>query len=137
ALLKWRRIRVNVAQILGVVQMLKYIISAAAIIAFLAPTGQAGAQDNLDIRDMALPQSGQSGQFPAEVANKVDSLDADIGLVTAAGSAFLQTYKTNVRTTRGARDITVFRDAAPAVVLVATDEGFGSGSVIEKGTILK
>jgi S1-C subfamily serine protease len=38
--------------------------------------------------------------------------------------------------TRGARDVTVFRDVAPAVVPIVTNDGFGSGSIIENGLML-
>ncbi len=39
-------------------------------------------------------------------------------------------------TTRGAKDAAVFRNASPSVVLVVTDGGLGSGSVIDANTIL-
>ena len=38
--------------------------------------------------------------------------------------------------TRGAREIAIFRDAAPAVVLLRTKEGSGSGVVLQDGLIL-
>jgi S1-C subfamily serine protease len=37
---------------------------------------------------------------------------------------------------RGAQEIAIFRQAAPAVVLLATKEGFGSGVVLQNGLIL-
>ena len=38
--------------------------------------------------------------------------------------------------TRGARDIAVYRATSPAVVLVVTKDGFGSGSLLDNKTIL-
>jgi hypothetical protein len=66
----------------------------------------------------------------------VDALGADVGSTIAAGSAFLREYKTNERVLRGARNVAVFRDAAPAVVLVVTKDIRGSGSLLENGMIL-
>jgi len=39
-------------------------------------------------------------------------------------------------TMRGAREIAVFRQAAPAVVLIKTNEGSGSGIILQNGSIL-
>jgi len=39
-------------------------------------------------------------------------------------------------TARGAQEISVFRQAAPAVVLVVTKEGLGSGVVLENGSVI-
>jgi S1-C subfamily serine protease len=66
----------------------------------------------------------------------IDISGADIGSTIAAGSAFLKEYKTNERTTRRARNIAIFRDAAPAVVLIVTNDGIGSGSLLDDGAIL-
>jgi S1-C subfamily serine protease len=38
--------------------------------------------------------------------------------------------------TRGAREVAVFRKAAPAVVLIKTKEGLGSGIILKSGLIL-
>jgi S1-C subfamily serine protease len=38
--------------------------------------------------------------------------------------------------TRGAREVAVFRQASPAVVLIKTQEGFGSGVVLQNGMVI-
>ena len=102
----------------------------------LALCVHANAQSELDARNLVLPTPGVSGAFPPDVIAKVDSSAADIGSTIAASSAFLKEYKSNVHATRNARDIAVYRDAAPAVVLVVVKDGFGSGSLLEDNTIL-
>ena len=97
---------------------------------------QAIAQDQTYPPDFTVPLPGQPGAFPTGVTATVDSLGTDVGSTVAAGSAFLKEYTSNVHT-RGARDIAVYRDAAPAVVLVVTkDGGLGSGSLLDNKTIL-
>ncbi len=53
-------------------------------------------------------------------------------------SVFQKLEKTLIlEQTRGAKDVDVYRKAAPGVVLVATKEGFGSGAIIDaKGHII-
>ena len=116
--------------------MSKPIISAAAMIWISAWSCQAIAQDQTYPPDFTVPLPGQPGAFPTGVTATVDSLGTDVGSTVAAGSAFLKEYTSNVHT-RGARDIAVYRDAAPAVVLVVTkDGGLGSGSLLDNKTIL-
>jgi S1-C subfamily serine protease len=96
----------------------------------------ANAQSELDARDLVLPRPGTSEPFPSDGVVKVDSSAADIRSSVAASCAFLKEYKSNVHVTRNSRDIAVYRDAAPAVVLVVINEGFGSGTLLEDKTIL-
>jgi hypothetical protein len=102
----------------------------------LALCVHANAQSELDGRNLVLPTPGVSGAFPPDVIAEVDSSGTDIRSTVAASSAFLQEYKSNVHATRNARDIAVYRDAAPAVVLVVVKDGLGSGSLLEDHTIL-
>jgi S1-C subfamily serine protease len=102
----------------------------------LALCVHANAQSDLDARDFVMPTPGVSGAFPPDVFAKVDSSAADIGSTVAASSAFLKEYKSNVHATRNARDIAVYRNAAPAVVLVIVKNGFGTGSLLEDNNIL-
>jgi S1-C subfamily serine protease len=37
---------------------------------------------------------------------------------------------------RGAREVAIFRQAAPAVVLLKTKDGSGSGVILENGSVL-
>src|ERR1700737_3225416 len=115
--------------------MAKALFSATIIIAICAWSCQAIAQEQTDLPDFTVPLPGQPAAFPTGVTATVDSLDTDVGSTVPAGSAFLKEYTSNVGT-RGARDISVYRDAAPAVVLVVTNDGFGSGSLLDNRTIL-
>jgi S1-C subfamily serine protease len=116
--------------------MSRSIIYATAMIWMLALNFEAGAQDQLYVNDLAVPTPGEPAPFPGNVAAVVESLGADIGSTIAAGSAFLKEYSSNVRLIRGARDIAIYRDAAPAVVLVVTKDSLGSGSLLDNKTIL-
>jgi S1-C subfamily serine protease len=109
-------------------------ISLEAALAFmLSLTSYAMAQSELDTQ---APMAGEARPFPGDLNPAIDNSGADIGSTIAAGSAFLKEFKTNERTTRGARNVAIFRDAAPAVVLVVTNDGIGSGSLLDNGTIL-
>jgi S1-C subfamily serine protease len=118
-----------------VIEMSTLIISTAAMICLSAWSCQVIAQDQLYPPDLAVPLPGEPGSFPTNVTATVDSLGTDVGSTIAAGTAFLKEYTSNVGT-RGARDIGIYRDAAPAVVLVLTKDGFGSGSLLANKTIL-
>jgi S1-C subfamily serine protease len=115
--------------------MAKAIFCATAIIWISAWSCQAIAQDQTNPLDFTVPLPGQPGAFPTGVTAAVDSLGTDVGSTVAAGSAFLKEYTSNVGT-RGARDIAVYRATSPAVVLVVTKDGFGSGSLLDNNTIL-
>jgi S1-C subfamily serine protease len=121
---------------LRVIEMSRAIISATAMTWMLALSFEAVAQDQLYVNDLAIPSAGEPAPFPGDVTVPLDSLGTDVGSTIAAGSAFLKEYSSNVRTIRGARDIAIYRDAAPAVVLVVTKDVIGSGSLLDNKTIL-
>jgi S1-C subfamily serine protease len=102
----------------------------------LALSISANAQSELDPRDIVLPTPGKSKPFATSGVGELPNSGNDILSSVAASSAFLKEYKSNVHSTRNARDIAVYRDAAPAVVLVVVKDGFGSGSLLEDQTIL-
>jgi S1-C subfamily serine protease len=118
-----------------VIKMFRTISFAAALALMLSLNSHAMAQSELDA-SVVPPLPGEPRSFPGDLDPTVDKSGADIGSAIAAGSAFLKEYKTNERTLRGVRNITIFRDAAPAVVLVVTNDGIGSGSLLENGAIL-
>ena len=106
----------------------------------LAPMFLVLASDNLAFAQSDLnlvpPAPGEARSLPSDVVPLLDNSEADIGSTIAAGSAFMREYKSNVRSTRNPRDIAVYREVAPAVVLVVVKDGFGSGSLLEDKTIL-
>ena len=53
-----------------------------------------------------------------------------------AASAILGLRGSSVSHSRGARDVAIFRDVSPSVVIVMTDNGLGSGSLISGNLIL-
>jgi S1-C subfamily serine protease len=116
--------------------MARALISLGSMLFMLAsiPSGVV-AQSELGSHDLVPPIPGEQKSFSAETPI-IDSSGADIGSTVAAGSVFMKQFKTNERTFRGARNVAIFRDAAPAVVLVVTNDGIGSGSLLENGTIL-
>jgi hypothetical protein len=117
--------------------MSRAIIGATAIMCTLAFNCQAIAQNQPDPADLVLPTPGEPQSLPSDVKSSLDGSSVDIGATVAGASAFLKEYKSNVRAIRSARDIAVYRDVSPAVVLVVTNEGFGSGSLLlENNTIL-
>jgi len=116
--------------------MLRAVKFCTPMLFVLSLSVHANAQSELDARNLLLPTPGVSGALPPDVIVKVDSSGADIGSTIAASSAFLKEYKSNVHATRNARDIAVYRDAAPAVILVVVKDGLGSGSLLEDQTIL-
>jgi S1-C subfamily serine protease len=106
------------------------------VIIMLALSVQVNAQSELDPHDFVPPTPGKAESLPADIPASIGNSGTDIRSTVAASSAFLKEYKSNVHATRNARDVAVYRDAAPAVVLVVTNEGFGSGSLLEDRTIL-
>src|ERR1700730_10518496 len=103
-------------------------------IAFILASGSLVlAQTDLNL---VPPIPGQAQSVPTEISPTLDNSVTDIGSTTAAASAFMKEYKSNVRSTRTPRDVAVYRDIAPAVVLVVVKDGLGSGSLLENGMIL-
>src|SRR3954471_5857335 len=110
--------------------MSRLVISCSiAMIWLFALNFEAAAQGEPYLNGALSP--GKPTPFPTDVIATVDSLGTDVSSTIAAGSAFLKEYSSNVRTLRAARDIAIYRDAAPAVVLVVAKDGIGSGSLLD------
>jgi S1-C subfamily serine protease len=107
------------------------IVILASSWALLEVTSQAFAQTELSAGDLVLPKSGTPGTLPPSIELNTSG---DVGLATAGGSAFLKQYREPKL--RAARDVTLYRNISPAVTLVITPSGFGSGSLIDGGRIL-
>jgi S1-C subfamily serine protease len=75
------------------------------------------------------PKSPDEAQFPGSPVPEEMSLDGIRQAIKGmAGQSKI--------TARGAQEISVFRQAAPAVVLVVTKDGLGSGVVLENGSVV-
>jgi S1-C subfamily serine protease len=83
-----------------------------------------------------MPTPGESQSIPVDASPIVDSSVFDMTTATAGALAFVTEYRSNVRSTRNARDIAVFRDIAPAVVLIVAGDGLGSGSLLDNHMVL-
>ena len=67
-----------------------------------------------------------------------DTMAADVQISSPiwAAEALLTQFKDDVPRSRGPRDISLFRESAPSVVLIKTKDGLGSGSLLKDNTIL-
>jgi S1-C subfamily serine protease len=85
------------------------------------------------IGSMARP--GFSGTLPDVLMMDPTSPVSD-GISPKKASDYIDQVPISARRTRGAREVAIYKAISPAVVLVVTDKGFGSGSIIAGGYIL-
>jgi len=69
-------------------------------------------------------------------ADTMASTDVKISSPIWAGASLFTQFKDVMPHTRGPRDISLFRDAAPSVVLLQTQDSLGSGSLLKDNIIL-
>jgi S1-C subfamily serine protease len=79
---------------------------------------------------------GAAQPVPADAIASPNAADVEISSPIWAGAALLTQFKEIVPHTRGPRDVSLFRDAAPSVVLIQTRDGIGSGSLLKDNIIL-
>jgi S1-C subfamily serine protease len=79
---------------------------------------------------------GVAQPIPADAMASPNVADVEISSPIWAGTALLTQFKDIVPHTRGPRDVSLFRDAAPSVVLIQTKDGIGSGSMLKDNVIL-
>jgi S1-C subfamily serine protease len=80
--------------------------------------------------ELSIPGATQKSPLPPPAVGST----AFTGLRRA--EAMTMRFEDNVPRTRGAQDITLFREDAPSVVLIMTKEGLGSGSLLKDNVIL-
>ena len=80
------------------------------------------------------PVAGVSGTLPDVLMMDPASPLSD-GISPKKASEYIDQVPISARRTRGAREVAIYK-ASPSVVLVVTDKGFGSGSIIAGGYIL-
>jgi S1-C subfamily serine protease len=107
-----------------------------AAFAVLVVYQHAEGQESSELPTLERQQPGVAEGIPSDVlppsnAPSVDELSAPL-----IGQALVSLFKDSVPRTRGAQDISLFRNAAPSVVLVRTKNGFGTGSLLKDNTIL-
>jgi S1-C subfamily serine protease len=91
--------------------------------------------DELQTSGAADLRPGAAQPVPETIAS-TNAADVKISSPILAGAALLTQFKDDVPRSRGPHDISLFREAAPAVVLVVTKDGIGSGSVLKNNVIL-
>jgi hypothetical protein len=98
-------------------------------IACLGATAQQPLQ--MPSAELSIPGAAQKSPLPVPAVGST----AFTGLRRA--EALTMRFEDSVPRTRGAQDISLFRDDAPSVVLIMTKEALGSGSLLQDNVILK
>jgi S1-C subfamily serine protease len=83
-----------------------------------------------------MPSPGVAGSAPSVLSMGGMSQLLPDGISPKKAEAVLSRIPGTERRTRGVHDVALFRLLSPSVVLVVTNEGIGSGSVISGGLIL-
>ena len=103
----------------------------------LAAYQPAKGQENLQLPTLELPKPGVAERIPNDVMPPSDAPSVDELSAPLIGQALVSLFKDSFPRTRGAQDISLFRNVAPSVVLIWTkDGGLGSGSLLKDNTIL-
>jgi S1-C subfamily serine protease len=114
--------------------MTRRLLSACVGIALLAIAPASLLLAAEPLAPSALPQAGKAGAFAGP---KIDVSGLIKGVSAGAAGAALAGLRADTETVRGGAESTIYRKIAPSVVLVVTDKGLGSGSLISKdGQIL-
>ena len=104
----------------------------AVLVAYQPAEGQESSQ----LPTLERQQPGVAGGIPNDVLPPSDAPSIDELSAPLIGQALVSLFNDSVPRTRGAQDISLFRNAAPSVVLVRTKNGFGTGSLLKDNTIL-
>ena len=101
----------------------------------------AQAQDVVDVapsnfpskmEEQGQPASNSKGEIRRPDVREVNELLRGVATTSLSGLAQKRFSDAGVRT-RSAKDAEIYRAASPSVVLVVTNNGFGSGSIIGNG----
>ena len=111
----------------------RFLVTASIIP--LLFTGVSVAQDTFVPKIQPMPVRGPAGTTPSVLSMDAVSPFLD-GISPKRAEETLRRIPATERRTRGAFDVELFRRLSPSVVLVKTNEGSGSGSVIAGGLIL-
>jgi S1-C subfamily serine protease len=79
---------------------------------------------------------GVAQPVSADAIASPNAADVKISSPIWAVASLLTQFKDIVPHTRGPRDVSLFRDTAPSVVLIQTTQGIGSGSLLKDNIIL-
>jgi S1-C subfamily serine protease len=107
-----------------------------ALVASLVTSNVANAQDTLEMPALNVPIPGIAKDIPKDVTLPSDAPNVDALSSPSIGRALVSVFKDSVRRTRGPKDVSLFRNSAPSVVLILTKDGLGSGSLLKNKMIL-
>jgi Trypsin-like peptidase domain len=107
-----------------------------AALVVLVACHSARAQDDIKPPNLEIPKSGVAQPFPADAAVPSGAADARLFSTIAAEEALATQFKEAIPHTRGPQDISLFREAAPSVVLILAKGALGSGSLLHDNEIL-
>ena len=96
---------------------------AFAVFAVLAAYQPAKGQESLQLPTLELPKPGVAEGIPNDVMPPSDAPSVDELSAPLIGQALVSLFKDSVPRTRGAQDISLFRNVAPSVVLILTKDG--------------
>jgi len=98
--------------------------------------GSVTAQEDFVPKIEPMPVPGVPGITPSVFATAEIPLLLSDGISPKKTEAVLSRIPDKERRTRGVHDIALFKNISPSVVLVATDDAIGSGSLLSGGYIL-
>jgi hypothetical protein len=107
-----------------------------AVLVMSVACHSARAQDDIKLPTLEIPKSGVAQAFPADAAVPSGAADARLFSTIAAEEALATQFKEAIPHTRGPQDISLFREAAPSVVLIVAKDKLGSGSLLQDNVIL-
>src|SRR5262252_6506645 len=86
--------------------------------------------------DVTPPEIVKNSQTSSTAFASLDDVSANADLFGPLAEMFKELAKPIGNVQRGSREIAIFRQAAPAVVLIKTKDGLGSGVVLQDGQIV-
>src|SRR4029077_6707953 len=108
-----------------------------AAFAVLVAYQPAEGQESSELPSLERQQPGVAEGIPNDVLPPSDAPSVDELSAPLIGQALVSLFKDSVPRTRGAPDISLFRNVAPSVVLIWTKDGaLGSGSLLKDNNIL-
>jgi S1-C subfamily serine protease len=107
-----------------------------AVLVMSVACHSARAQDDIKPQTLEIPKSGVAQPFPADAAVPSGTADPTLFSSIVSEEALVTQFKEAIPHTRGPQDISLFREAAPSVVLILAKDKLGSGSLLQDNVIL-
>ena len=100
--------------------------------ATLATYQVAGSQEQLQLPSAALSIPGVAKKF----SGQMPAVNSSASVALSSAEALTKEFKDAIPRTRSTQDVSLFRQAAPSVVMIIAKDGFGSGSLLQNNVIL-